>query len=231
MKRNGQLLDEISIRRNPVQLRLSAKYKDRAALLSKLSELAGDPSARQVSKADIFELYKQAIGKDHLEIEDKQRVFKFADGLKFRNDDRKVDISDVADLVFGNVVSNTRLKEIERFPNPPPPEFKTELELIGTTHRTEQLSDLHRGLSDGGGLMPRGRIVNNHTESNYSQLNRKPQAGLTASLQQPLNFNLARTSLQGNELKQLADKLGFTLSSKRNNSYQAFKFLDADNDG
>jgi hypothetical protein len=33
------------------------------------------------------------------------------------------------------------------------------------------------------------------------------------------------------EVKSLADRLGFTLNSKVNNSYEMFKFFDKDNDG
>lgn len=33
------------------------------------------------------------------------------------------------------------------------------------------------------------------------------------------------------EIKNLADRLGFTLNSKVSNSYEMFKFFDKDNDG
>jgi hypothetical protein len=83
-----------------VQMQLIAKYKAKEDLLKDLQVVAGEGKS-YIGKPEIFEFYRKATGKDKLSLEDKQMLFKFSENLRFREDDRKIEADDFADLVFG----------------------------------------------------------------------------------------------------------------------------------
>jgi Ca2+-binding EF-hand superfamily protein len=181
VKRYFSRLDQALVRRNPVQLQLLKKYKSPQEIMSAI----GDKP--QMSKAEIFDFYKQALGKDNLDLEDKQRIYKFTETLRFRDDDNKVAAQDFADLVFGQIKPNARLRESERRPlpvGPGEPELSADVPQYRPDHQE------HRP------LLPR--------------------------LNPPREMD---------DVKKLADKLGFTLNSKVSNSYDMFKYFDRDDDG
>ena len=94
------MLDEAVSKRNRMQTDLMSKYKDKGELLSAVQAISGNQEG-YLKKSDIFDLYKKSLNKDNLTLEEKQRVFKFSENLRFREDNRNVCAEDFADLVFG----------------------------------------------------------------------------------------------------------------------------------
>lgn len=100
MKTSYHKLDQAVSKRNPVQMQLLSKYKTKGDLLKDLQDAAGEGKV-YIGKPEIFEFYRKATGKDKLTLEDKQLLFKFSENLRFREDDRKIEADDFADLIFG----------------------------------------------------------------------------------------------------------------------------------
>lgn len=100
VKNSFYVLDEAVSKRNRMQTDLMSKYKDKGELLSAIQAISGNQEG-YLKKSDIFDLYKKSLNKDNLTLEEKQRVFKFSENLRFREDNRNVCAEDFADLVFG----------------------------------------------------------------------------------------------------------------------------------
>lgn len=110
------------------------------------------------------------------------------------------------------VQSNRRLKDTDRFVIPPPPEEEMlASQALGSTPL------LARTKQEGYGVIasePRKTV----------ELPRHQSLNHTSFLNDPKRTN-------NREIKNIADRLGFTLNSKLNSSYEMFKFFDKDNDG
>jgi hypothetical protein len=100
IKTSYHKLDQAVSKRNPIQMELMSKYKEKEELMKDIQGIIGEGNS-YIKKSDLFELYKKASGKDKLNLEDKQRVFKFSENLRFREDDKNIEANDFADLVFG----------------------------------------------------------------------------------------------------------------------------------
>jgi hypothetical protein len=115
-------------------------------------------------------------------------------------------------LLGRKIKTNKRLKETERFIKPPPPEEDKQWQ-----NEIASSPLLSKYKQDASGY-PIPEVRKNIELPSHQSLNH------TMVLRDPKRPN-------NKEIKNIADRLGFTLNSKVNNSYEMFKFFDKDNDG